>query len=589
MSGGTTVLVDLVDRDDEAGLALANAALGGSLCSHEGPWVFVVAENGLLASSLGKSPSTLVTLPETSRPADRWGAGVQTVGAGRVIVLPDPEALSVLTQADLAPQIETDVLLFARKDQGTGEVRRGAGFLIDHYTATRGFDIRITDPEVVLEDLVRRIAAVSGQQATLEGELAAPRVVKAANAKPPTVVANLPVWRHRPPSAAPLVTVLVVVDSMDFEKDCLSAIKAQQFDDLEILVVDFTRSAGVQEWVAHNERSFPRFGILDDITYVSVDADPVSLSRVASLIRGRYCLLLHASDLVLPWAMETGLRRLRPGTVGITGRRVHFDDASGAVSPEASKWSDSVGLIKSDAVRWHLLFGLTDGVTPGTWPAIRGQIGGLETDLTIFALSKKADAAPSNAAAWKAPGSVDRLQRVANYLPDRLIRRQITFRHHTVGKVDEIDAYDRVAGTISMFNPLGQLVQEETIVHSARYVDMARLARARIPFEIDAIAGSTQWPALLRDRLSVKLEEHLRRLPAGRLLSVRSVDCVGGATSSDQDGLLGWVSYAEAGRPPLNLCLTNLLREVAEQQLESQEVAGQIYWSLEPLTKGIDE
>lgn len=550
----TSVVVDLTDADTPHGLEVAQQALRGELTSPDVSWVFVVPDNGLLSNALARAECALVTVVVgNAPPVNHWSAGVQVVVEGRVLFVPSPEACLTLRAGDLDLLDGADVAIaYAPHEPGHPAAVRLLGFTVEAYASVRGFHLGIRDPKQCLVDLVTRIVWAKGRPAV---QVDPPDEPDARYSPPRGVIANLPAWRFRPPSAPPLVTAVVMVTD-GFEPDCLSAIKAQVVDDLAIVVLDTTQSSLVREWVELKQRDYPRFGLRDSITYLAVGDTSHDNEAALALCAGEYLFFMNARDLLLPWAMETALRRFKAGTSAVAGPRVHFDRSTAKVSSTADPYRNSVAMLKRATAVALLSHGHPTARAFGSWGFLRPLLGGIEHTTIAFALSVAADPQPAKGVKWlSATPKADHARLAAPYLPDASVDRFLVFRRYCVGKIDEIGGYSRIVGIVSSFTPDGVATDEIAVVDQATYGDMARLSRANIPYEIVAVTPGAQAKAYCREALQHMLKRKLDSLAASDVLHIESVDAVGGIRT-DATELLGWVSYRPGNQKPLNLALS---------------------------------
>lgn len=572
----TSVVVDLTQDDSAASLQIAQRAMQGELTPFAASWVFIVQDNGRLSAELGKADCTLVTV--NAGPASRvndWSAGVQVVVGGDVLFVPSAEACLALQAGDGELLERASVAIaYEPHDPGHPAEVRLVAFTVEAYAAVRGFHLGVREPRRCLIDLVTRIVWATGESATHvnlpdepDGEFVAPR----------GVIANLPIWRFRPPSAPPLVSVIVLVTD-GFEPDALSSIKAQGFDDVEIVVVDTQQSSEVREWVVANQRDYLRFGLRDTTTYLASGNTSHENEAALALCRGRYLLFMNARDLLLPWALETCLRRFKAGTSAIAGPRVHFDQTTGDISPVAEPYVNSVALVERDTAINLLTHGHPTAQEFGSWSFMRPLLGGVEHTSIAFALNSGATARPARSVTWKAAnprGDVRAL--AAPYLPDTVTERFLVFRRYCVGKVDEIGAYSRLVGTLTCFSSEGVATDEIAVVSDASYGDMARLSRANIPYEVVAQTSDAQSHRYINQALQEKLSDRLDDLAEDQVMRIESVDAVGGGSSGESGDPLGWVSYKPSHMPPLNLALS--AQDAAATAHDSTQDGSVTYWS----------
>ena len=538
--------------------------------------MFVVEDNGLLAADLARSSCTLVTVALGNAPSvNHWSAGVQVVVEGRVLLLPSPDACLALRASDLELLDGTNVTIaYGPHLPGHPADVRLVGFTVEAYAAVRGFNLGIRDPKQCLTDLVTRIVWATGEPA-VQADL--PDEPDAQYSPPSGVVANLPTWRFRPPSAPPLVTAVVMVTD-GFEPDCLSSIKAQVLDDLAIVVLDTSQSSGVREWVEQNRRDFLRFGLRDSIQYLAVGNTSHDNESALSLCQGEYLLFMNARDLLLPWAMETCLRRFKAGTSAVAGPRVHFDGPTSKVSDLAERYTNSVAMVRRETAVAVLSHGHPTARAFGSWRFLRPLLGGIEHTSIAMALSAAADPHPPKGIKWLSSTPKAHRMRLADpYLPDSSVGRFLVFRRYCVGKIDEIDAYSRLVGIVASFTPEGVATDEIAVVDRATYADMARLSRANIPYEILAKRPGSQPGRYCRDTLQGMLSSKLAALADSHLLKIQTVDAIGEAAPAGPDALLGWVSYRPSNQTPLNLALS--AEPVAELSTRFAGDSSVTYWS----------
>ncbi|KQZ89869.1 hypothetical protein ASD62_11730 [Phycicoccus sp. Root563] len=581
----TSVVVDLTGDDSQDALSVARDALAGRLVAAPVSWVFIVQDNGLLAAELARAECALVTVVVgNSPPVNAWSAGVQVVVDGEVLFIPSPEACLALQLEDLGLLGDADVAIaYASHDPGHPAAVRLLAFTAAAYASVRGFHLGIRDPKQCLVDLVTRIVWANGRPAVQSDP---PDEPDSNYAPPRGVVTNLPAWRFRPPSSAPLVTAVVMVTD-GFEPDCLSAIKAQVLDDLSVVVLDTTQSSQVREWVESNQRDYPRFGLRDSITYLAIGNTSHDNEAALSLCAAEYLLFMNARDLLLPWAMETALRRFKAGTSAVAGPRVHFDRSSGNVSSTAEPYLDSVAMVKRSTALTLLSHAHPTARTFGSWEFMRPLLGGADHTTIAFALSATADPQPTKGVRWlSTTPKVDPVRLAAPYLPDTTVERFLVFSRYCVGKIDEIDGYSRLVGVVSSFSPSGTATDEIAVVEKATYRDMARLSRSNIPYEIVALTPSTQPRSHCREAVQRILTKMLHSLPATDVLRIESVDAVGGIETPSSD-LLGWLSFRPGRQKPLNLALSAERAEAVRSRTFGDSSV--TYWSRTTMQEQDDE
>lgn len=139
-------------------------------------------------------------------------------------------------------------------------------------------------------------------------------------------VRNVTKWIHRPSDAAPLASVVISTKNRaEYITESVNSVLAQSVRDIEVLVIDDGSTDNTAEVLA----SFtdPR------IRYFKREASGIAASRnfAATVSRGRFTIVHDDDDLMFPDRVENHFAALHAGASGTYGGWIDFDNESGNV------------------------------------------------------------------------------------------------------------------------------------------------------------------------------------------------------------------------------------------------------------------
>ncbi|MFI2570475.1 hypothetical protein ACH473_18610 [Cellulosimicrobium funkei] len=384
------------------------------------------------------------------------------------------------------------------------------------YVMVRGFDLRIRTARDAFEDLMRRtrawgstVTAVLWRDAVAVAppriELPEHQTYKHSGAT--GIFVNLPRWKYLPFSAAPTVRFLRINGGSSASFDGISA---QLFDNYEI--VDITCQP-------EDEMAVLR-------SYLA-EADDVLIAPVGSGVS------------VAPQRLVQQIQQLKSGfafceghfvsgkadqlrLVGIE-QQLELSHVSGALPPRLS------GILGRASVIRQLVSG------PGSNGAPRAT--------TRHAVAFGASVVTVND---RSVPLTDR-PRLLPYTPGVSGSFVVVLDQYTVGKIDYLDAYDRIAAVATLFTPTGHPMRELAAVRSATQSDIDRLAKLGLPFDILDVGASDQ-------RVEQMLVEQLLNRQAIPMTALRpsgnGAECspaIGRVFLRGQDGIGSWFDVDKVG------------------------------------------
>lgn len=141
-----------------------------------------------------------------------------------------------------------------------------------------------------------------------------------------SVIRNTTSWRHRPPDARPVASVVICTrNRSQFLRESIDSALAQTVSDIEVVVVDDGSDDDTKEVLegVHDERlrhfSTPPRGI------------PAARNLAAQQSRGKYTVVHDDDDLMMPDRVERHLASLEAGDSGTYGAWVDFNDEDGSL------------------------------------------------------------------------------------------------------------------------------------------------------------------------------------------------------------------------------------------------------------------
>lgn len=461
----TGLVLDLSGFDELAAVDLAarwaeaTAAWSIRVC-------VLVKENGPLAAALRGSPFILVTVKDAAAAGPNWGVAIQALPTERVLLVagpaePDlgwhePGAARAALRSALHPQVDVQALAFS----------------MSQYAQVRGLDTALPTPTMLLDDLAGRIAA-------LDGQVVGYKQVGSPSRRP--YVRNLPVWRWRPTGTAPLVTILIVAGEPEPPSDdCLLSAQAQSLDAVDIRVADLTGQSFPQSRV--DGRVLPaavRFGLSGEVRRHDLSGGVVAWRELIESITSKWVMVVGANDLIMPWAASVVFRHLVPDADAVTGVRVEYQpegDVAGTVNPLVPR-----ALLAATTLLRGWQPRAVRGADEMADDLLRSASKVQESPMAV-ALRPVAGE-PCSGPSWRVPWSADPVAAVQACLPSSFGPRALVLRQLCVGKVDEIEGYDRVHAVVGEFDGAGRLVHESCVVRDADWADFARLSRGGLQFE----------------------------------------------------------------------------------------------------------
>ena len=150
-----------------------------------------------------------------------------------------------------------------------------------------------------------------------------------------SVMRNLPTWENRPPSADPLVSVVIVTrDRVAYLKDAIDSVLAQTFQDFEVIIIDDGTTDEVEELIlGYGDERLRRFKSRSR-------GVAAGRNQGAEVTRGFYTAVHDDDDIMLPWSLETRLKAIQRGEVGSYGGFWNFANDSGNLELVPGKeWS----------------------------------------------------------------------------------------------------------------------------------------------------------------------------------------------------------------------------------------------------------
>lgn len=351
-----------------------------------------------------------------------------------------------------------------------------------------------------------------------------------------TFVRNYLAWTYRPSNIAPLVTIAISTrDRSDMIGETILSVLAQSVQDFEVVVVDDGGTDNTREVVeSFNDAR---------IRYFWQEPAGISAARNRALdeSRGIYTAVIDDDDLMHPSRLEWHFSDLKEGFDGNAGSFMNFNDETGetelhvsmiptratavekGAAPGHGTW-----LIRTDVMRRFrydetitsgvdnniMLRMLRAGVNLGhtgkpvtlrrlhprqvTVTDSDRQLGAAASSLDFFRWNiggyyeKKLLEEKSEKGAYPKGFSRDEMAEiVAPYLPDHLVKRNISFSIPLNEKVDHWDG----DASFFRFEVDGYGEVETATVHNASYVDLVRARQTGIPFNVEVSPESEQEDA----------------------------------------------------------------------------------------------
>lgn len=393
---------------------------------------------------------------------ERLCVAIQMVKAEQVVVANTPvdfestELTRVLDSASSCVIIELDLMTELEVEPGSRHWSSRtvvSAFDMDVYNELRGFDMRIRTVRDTFNDFVRRARAwgENTTHVTLNDSVAiAPELVEVVAPqsypflKSSSIFVNLPRWKYRPFSASQPIQIVRINSAPPQSFD---AVSAQSLDGYE--VIDLTCAAGAE------------MECLEDYLLNS----------------GRKLTAVVATgQSVPPWRLVEQLQHIKTGDTYCVGKLATHVDGElvtlGSAPSEQPLEDPSIYEIST-------VFGPSDvtlDLIHGSALASRRRA---QTNKVVIG-AEKLDV--GNISPVLAP--IDEARGIEPYVPGGANQALLLFDQFTVGKVDYIGAYDRVAGIATIVNAEGEPKREYCVVESPTQRDIDVLADLGLPFEL---------------------------------------------------------------------------------------------------------